>query len=386
MKGGWVPRPPPGTDGVPWYRKKDRMQDGIYDHDFAAGEIERILAPEECVQGVTIPHILVIGVGGVGCRTVDAVHAGTAKSAVTIAIDTDRPKLEPIRADYRILIGRSTLHGFGCAGGFQEKAKEAAERARGTITPLCADADLVVICAGLGWGTGSGAAPVVARYAKEAGALVVAVVTTPMRVRGNTGQVERAEHAFTELKQIADSVILFDVGECLRGQGEMKENLARWDRRRIEMIKEMIVNDIEREQWEWDGFQRIHGQKGTGILMCAETEKEEFVETLILGCMNKPCAFVDPKRGKGAIVRLSSERPITVMDLDYIARSLTYELDPHGLVLYGWHETAGMGERVRVMCLITGIPDAGRPEEGTMDGRPSRRMTSSASGRIDFIE
>ena len=88
----------------------------------------------------------------------------------------------------------------------------------------------------------------------------------------------------------------------------------------------------------------------------------------------------------GSIVRLYSDRSPTVKDLSDIATSLTYKLDPRAIVLYGWHETAGMGKRVRVMCLITGIPDSRRPDAETAEWRPPRRMTSSPSERIDFIE
>jgi len=367
------------------------MQDSIYDHDSSAGEIERIQAPEEYVQGMNIPRILVIGVGGVGCRTVHVVHTGSSKSAVTVAIDTDRPKLEPIRANNRILIGRSKMHGFGCGGGFPEMATEAAERARGTIAPLCAGTGLVVLCAGLGGGTGSGAAPVVARYAKEAGALVVAVVTTPLRVRGNKGQVDRAEHALTELKQIADSVIMFDNNQSLSGRGYQEEILDRWDHLRAEMvtrIEEILILSLQEEPWTLGGFQGVFEKKGIGILMYAETEKEkEWINALCYDCWNNVSADIDPRGGMGACVFVQfDERHVTLQDIADISEGLTYKLDPHARILSGWNATAGMGRRVRVMCLITGIPDCGRPDEVTADWRPPRRMMSSASERIDFIE
>lgn len=181
-------------------------------------------------------------------------------------------------------------------------------------------------------------------------------------------------------------VIVFKISPSLRSQGDLKENITRGNLLRVEMIEDMFINAIRREPWEWDGFQKILGQNGTGILMCAETEKEEFVETLIHECRNNASAFVDPKGGMGAIVFLYSERRLILKDLADIAEVLTHELHPHALVLYGWHETAGMGERVRVMCLITGIPESQCSMEETTDRKRPGRMPPVPSELIENIE
>ncbi|MCJ7741157.1 MAG: cell division protein FtsZ, partial [Methanoregula sp.] len=118
------------------------------------------------------PRIVIVGCGGAGNNTVNRIHHMGVSGAETIAINTDKQHLDMIQADKRILIGKSLTKGLG-AGGYPDVGKRAAEMARPTLEAVLESADLVFITAGMGGGTGTGAAPVVASIAKEAGAIVV---------------------------------------------------------------------------------------------------------------------------------------------------------------------------------------------------------------------
>jgi len=153
------------------------------------------------------PRIVIIGCGGAGNNTVNRIHHMGVSGAETIAINTDKQHLDMIQADKRVLIGKSLTKGLG-AGGYPDVGKRAAEMARPTLEAIIESADLVFITAGMGGGTGTGAAPVVAQIAKEQGAIVVGMVSYPFQVE--KARLIRAEEGLEALASAADSVIVLD--------------------------------------------------------------------------------------------------------------------------------------------------------------------------------
>ena len=147
-------------------------------------EIEKEMAsPGSSVDDDFIgqPRIVIVGCGGAGNNTINRLHHMGVSGAETIAINTDKQHLDMIQADKRVLIGKSLTKGLG-AGGYPDVGKRAAEMARPTLEVLLENADLCFITAGMGGGTGTGAAPVVAQIAKEQGAIVVGMVSYPFQV------------------------------------------------------------------------------------------------------------------------------------------------------------------------------------------------------------
>ena len=153
------------------------------------------------------PRIVIIGCGGAGNNTVNRIHHMGVSGAETIAINTDKQHLDMIQADKRVLIGKSLTKGLG-AGGYPDVGKRAAEMARPTLEAILESADLVFITAGMGGGTGTGSAPVVAQIAKEQGAIVVGMVSYPFQVE--KARLIRAEEGLEALASAADSVIVLD--------------------------------------------------------------------------------------------------------------------------------------------------------------------------------
>ncbi|MFZ2471251.1 MAG: hypothetical protein WAW52_04840 [Methanothrix sp.] len=138
----------------------------------------------EYEDGFGMPKILVVGCGGAGNNTVSRLARMGLAGAKTVAVNTDSQHLKTAQADERILIGQNLTRGMG-AGGDPEVGRKAAELAAAELESMLRGADLVFVIAGLGGGTGTGSAPVVARLAKERGAIVVAMVTPrPFTWRG----------------------------------------------------------------------------------------------------------------------------------------------------------------------------------------------------------
>src|SRR5512141_3032383 len=151
--------------------------------------------------------IKVIGCGGGGSNMTNWLYRKGVKGAEVICINTDKQHLDMMEADRKILIGTHVTRGLG-AGGFPQKGAEAAKESQTEIKDALRGADMVFVCGGMGGGTGTGSAPVVAQMAKEGGAIVIGTVTMPFRVE--RARIDKAEEGLSQLRQFCDTVIVID--------------------------------------------------------------------------------------------------------------------------------------------------------------------------------
>ena len=168
------------------------MSDGKHQFDFAA-------------EYINYANIKVVGVGGGGGNAINRMIASELKGVEFVAINTDAQVLDQNRAEKRIQIGDGITHGLG-AGANPEIGRLAMEESCQEVKEALGSPNLVFITAGMGGGTGTGAAPIVAEMAKETGALTVAIVTRPFRFEGRK-RMERAEKGFSELREKVDTLI-----------------------------------------------------------------------------------------------------------------------------------------------------------------------------------
>ncbi|MDA3884809.1 MAG: cell division protein FtsZ, partial [Candidatus Delongbacteria bacterium] len=152
--------------------------------------------------------IKVLGVGGGGCNALDSMIDFGVKGVEFIALNTDAQALEKSKADIRIQIGNETTKGLG-AGADPDIGKKAMEESREKVTNILSDADMVFIAAGMGGGTGTGAAGVLAEIANELGALTVAIVTKPFKFEGNR-RMNNAREGLKKLKEHVDALIIIN--------------------------------------------------------------------------------------------------------------------------------------------------------------------------------
>jgi len=152
-------------------------------------------------------NIKVFGAGGAGCNTITWLFNKGINGANIYGINTDALHLSITKADEKILIGKELTRGLGC-GGWPQKGREAAKESVSELKKSVSNADMVFICAGMGGGTGTGAAPVVGQLAKEAGAVVIAVVTMPFECE--KARIDKAEFGLQELREVVDTVIVID--------------------------------------------------------------------------------------------------------------------------------------------------------------------------------
>lgn len=175
-------------------------------------------------KGLIEPKISVVGCGGAGNNIVHSIYWSN-KSVETIAINTDESKLEKVDAHKRILIGKDITHGLG-AEGFPEVGEHCAEMARGTIEDVLKGSDIVFIVAGMGGGTGTGAAPVVAEVAKKLDAVTFAIAINPFSYEG--GRQDVAKEGIRKLKHQVESTIVLENDRLLNiaGDSTISESFA----------------------------------------------------------------------------------------------------------------------------------------------------------------
>jgi cell division protein FtsZ len=322
-------------------------------------EIEKEMkSPQSSVDDDFIgqPRIMIIGCGGAGNNTVNRLHHMGVAGAETLAINTDKQHLDMIQADKRVLIGKSLTRGLG-AGGYPDVGKRAAEMARPTLEALLENADLVFITAGMGGGTGTGSAPVVAQIAKEQGAIVVGMVSYPFQVE--KARLIRAEEGLETLASNSDSVIVLDnnrlknfVPNLPLGQAfsVMDQLIGETVKGISETITEPSLINID-----YADVRAIMSKGGVAVMLVGESKQQNKSESVVRECLSNPMLDVDYRGATGSLIHITGGSDLTLQDAEEIATSLTYELDPHADVIWGARVRNDMEGKVRVMAIMTGV-------------------------------
>jgi cell division protein FtsZ len=305
------------------------------------------------------PRIVIVGCGGAGNNTVNRIHHMGVSGAETIAINTDKQHLDMIQADKRILIGKSLTKGLG-AGGYPDVGKRAAEMARPTLEAVLESADLVFITAGMGGGTGTGSAPVVASIAKEQGAIVVGMVSYPFQVE--KARLIRAEEGLEALAAASDSVIVLDnnrlknfVPNLPLGQAfsVMDQLIGETVKGISETITEPSLINID-----YADVRAIMSKGGVAVMLVGESKQQNKAESVVRECLSNPMLDIDYRGATGSLIHITGGTDLTLQDAEEVATSLTYELDPHADVIWGARVRNEMEGKIRVMAIMTGVKSA----------------------------
>ena len=260
-----------------------------------------------------LPRIKIVGCGGAGNNTINRMYNIGIDGVETIAVNTDKQHLDVIKADKKILVGKSLTRGLG-AGGFPEIGKRAAELARSTLQEVLADTDLLFITAGMGGGTGTGTAPIVAQVAKEQGAIVVGMVSTPFKVE--RARMVKAEEGIADLRAAADTVIVLDNNRLL----EMVPNLpleqafSVMDQLISETIKG-ISETITRPSLinlDFADVRAIMNAGGVAVMLVGETKSQDKL-SVVKAALDHPLLDVDYRGATGALVHITGGPDLTLV-------------------------------------------------------------------------
>ncbi|MDD5133020.1 MAG: cell division protein FtsZ [Candidatus Nanoarchaeia archaeon] len=301
-------------------------------------------------------NIKVIGVGGAGSNVVNWLHRKGIKGAEVIAVNTDAQHLQVISSDKKSLIGKDITRGLGC-GGFIEKGREAARESLGDLKKYLEDADMVFICAGMGGGTGTGAAPVVARLAKEAGAIVIGTVTMPFEIE--RARIDKAEFGLQQLRQESDTVIVIDNNRLVQIAGNLPIQQAFAVAN--ELISTMIKGIVETialpslVNLDYADVRAIMANGDVSVIGVGESASEDRVNEATRRALTNPLLDVDYQGATGALIHVTGGNDLTLEEVTKIGDVVTASLDLDANVIWGSRIEDSMDGKLRVMTIITGV-------------------------------
>ncbi|HOL07832.1 MAG TPA: cell division protein FtsZ [Methanomassiliicoccaceae archaeon] len=304
-------------------------------------------------------NVKIIGCGGGGCNTIDRIMQEGIAGADIYAANTDAQHLLAVRAPHKILLGRRSTRGLG-AGALPQVGEEAAKEAEDEVRKAMAEAHIVFVTAGMGGGTGTGAAPYVAKIAKDMGALTVAVVTYPFKAEG-TIRSENAEWGLERLRNAADTVIvipndrLLDICPRLGINAAFKvadEILMRSIKGITELItKPGLVN------LDFNDLKTI--MKGAGVAMIglgeSSGDSDDRAVDAINDALNSPLLDVDISGATGVLVNVVGGGDMTISEAEKVADIIRSKVSSDARIIWGAAVDPTLENRIRVMVVITGV-------------------------------
>ncbi len=306
-----------------------------------------------------ITKIKVVGVGGSGSNAVSRMMACRLKGVELIAINTDVQDLKKARAHKKIRIGEKQTKGLG-AGMNPELGRKSAEEDREFIKNSLKDSDLVFIACGLGGGTGTGAAPVIAEILKKEGILTVAVVTTPFSFEGNKRNL-LAQEGIEKLKNSVDTLIsvsndklftIIDSKSSVDSAFWMCDEILR---QAVSGISDLIVLpgiiNID-----FADVKTILRDSGSAIFGIGKSSGEKRAQEAALIALNSPLINVSCDKAKGVLFNVTGGEDISLIEINEIAQTIKERVSANAKIIFGavQDEKLKKGE-IKVTVVVTGF-------------------------------
>ena len=331
-------------------------------------------------------RIKVIGVGGSGKNALNHMISSKVRGVEFISMNTDTQDLHNSLADRKIHIGKNLTKGLG-AGMNPEIGKRAAEETKAEIQDVIKGADMIFIACGMGGGTGTGAAPIVAQAAKEQGILTVAVVTKPFSFEGNQ-RMRLAEAGLAELEKEVDAILIIPNDRILAiappGTG-FKAAFAMCDevlRQAVEGISDLITTpgDIN---VDFADIKAVMSDAGSALMGIGFGAGEKRAEKAAIDAINSPLLDLSINGAKGVLLAISGGDDLTIHEINEAARIITDSIDKDAKVIFGTSKDDKLKKgEMKVTVIATGFPtDAPkRSLFGTQpQSAPTPTLTSASS-------
>ena len=301
-------------------------------------------------------NIRVVGVGGMGSNAATWLFNKGITGATVYAVNTDALHLNVTKADERILIGREFTKGLG-AGGYPDVGRQAAKESLTELKKAVTGSDMVFIVAGMGGGTGTGAAPVIAQMAKESGSLVIGVVTMPFEAE--RARMDKAEFGLEELRETCDTVIVADNTRLVEIAGNLPIEQAFAVAN--ELISTMIKGITETitlpslVNLDYADVKAIMKNGNMAVIGIGESDTTNRVEEAVHQALTHPLLDIDYKGANGALIHITGGDDLKLEELTRITELVTQNLSADAQVIFGARIDRGFGGRVRVITIITNV-------------------------------
>jgi cell division protein FtsZ len=350
-----VPQPPPSTDDE---------------------ELEKVL------MGLKV-SIKIFGCGGAGCNTINRLVEEGIIGADVYAANTDAQHLLTIHSPRKILMGRRVTRGLG-AGALPQVGEEAARESEDNIKAAVQGADIVFVTCGLGGGTGTGSAPVIAKFARDQGALTIAIVTMPFKAEGSI-RMQNAEYGLEHLAAVADTVIVIPNDRLLEIVPKLSLNAA------FKVADEVLMNAIKGiseiitkpglVNLDFNDLRTIMKSGGVAMIGIGQggPDDDDRAMTAVTMAVNSPLLETDITNATGALINVTGGPDMTVTEAEKVVEVIHERINPNARIIWGASVDPDLERTMNVMVVITGV------KSKQITGRTVTR-TASARGDIDTIK
>ena len=322
--------------------------------------------------------IKVVGVGGAGNNVVNRMVASGTKGVEFIAINTDKQALAVSTADVTVQIGEKLTHGQG-AGSDPEVGKRSAEESRNNISKCIEDSDMVFITAGMGGGTGTGAAPTVAETAKEAGILTVGVVTKPFSWEGRR-RMNRAEQGIETLLNHVDSLIIIP-NDRLKYATDQKVTLANAFEIADDVLRQAVVSisDLIKNtgfiNLDFADVTTIMKDAGYAHMGVGTAVGKNKAEEAARAAIESPLLETSINGAHGVLINITGSQDMGLEEVEIAASLVQEAAHPDANIIFGATFDESFEDQIRVTVIATGFEDSNK-SKGT-EARQEQLFTSA---------
>ena len=322
--------------------------------------------------------IKVVGTGGGGNNTINRITEVGVKGAETIAVNTDAQDLLYTNADKKVLIGRDTTKGLG-AGSIPKIGEEAAKENEAELKSVIKGSDMVFITCGLGGGTGTGSAPVIAEIAKKLGALTVGIVTMPFAMEGQR-RYENAVIGLEKLENIVDTLIVIPNDKLLEIAPDLPLHTA------FKVADEILTNAVKGVaelvtragliNLDFADIRTVMGNGGVALIGVGESDTENRAIEGVEKAINNPLLDVDIGGATGALINITGGPDMTLDEARKVVEVVSEKLDEDARVIWGAQITEDLKNTIRALLIVTGV-------KSTQIFGPERKVSTKRKKEIE---
>lgn len=335
-----------------------------------------------------VVQIKVVGVGGGGGNAVNRMVDAGVRGVDFIAVNTDKAALYLSKANTKIQIGEKSTKGQG-AGGVPDKGASAAEESREEISAAIRNADMVFIAAGMGGGTGTGAAPVVAQIAKELGILTVAIVTKPFAFEGRKRMIQ-AEEGIAALSQNVDSIIVIP-NERLKYVSEQKITLKNAFeiaddvlRQGVQSISELI-NVTAMVNLDFADVTAVMSDAGCAHMGVGIATGRDKAEQAAKAAITSPLIETSMENARGVIISITGSVDIGLEEVETASSIVAEMAHPDATIIWGAQLDESLEDEMRITVIATGLGDSKKEKKGLDNIITSMSNSQDFEDDIDLL-
>ena len=301
--------------------------------------------------------IKIMGIGGGGNNSLSRMREIGIKGGEMIAINTDAQDLLYANADQKILIGKELTQGLG-AGSNPQIGQEAAKESESEIKKRITGSDMIFITCGLGGGTGTGAAPIVAAIAKKQGALTIAIVTLPFTIEGRK-RIENAMNGLEKLEAIVDTLIVIPNDKLLELAPDLPLQTA------FKIADEVLTNAVKGVtelvtktglvNLDFADVKAVMVNGGVSLIGMGESDSQSRAIEAVEKAINNPLLDVDISNATGALVNVIGGPNMSLDEYKIIIGAVGEKLSPDAKLIGGAQIAEDMDKSIRVLLIVTGV-------------------------------